>query len=570
MSTRSGREISIKGLSGSNGIAIGSVLVLDKKKRKVQPKKIKSDTILSHLKRYAKSKEKFLNELDDLTENLDNKTASILETQKHIASDIEIEKRVNTSIEVDQYSVDFAIYKVFNEFIERLKESGSELFQQRIIDIENIRDRLIDLSCEDEQKLEIEKGAILIVKEISPTDLVTFYEKGVKALVMDKGGVTSHAAIIAQSLNLPCIVSAKEAVNTASSSKHAILDATNGELILDPEKQTLDKFKKEIRRLQKETKTKDILKKPSFTKDGIEFHLRANIEFTQELNLAKEFGAEGIGLLRTEALLYGGITKKSEAEQDKFYEEILSQTEGPVVIRLFDVGGDKLNFHTPDEDNPFLGWRGIRMLLDEEEMFRGQLRSILKVAGKYPGQVKILVPMISMVEEIRLVKEKIAQLKSDLVNEKLTVDDSIPLGIMIEVPSAALLADHLAKEVDFFSIGTNDLTQYTLAVDRGNEQICTLYQQNHPSVLKLIKMTYKAAKENKIEISVCGELAGDEIGAACLLGMGITDLSMSPSHLPKVKELLINRSFEDLSRFSKAVLSCSTTAEIKHLYNNWD
>lgn len=570
MSIRKRGEISIKGLSGSEGIAIGSVLVLDKKKRKVQPKKIKSDSILTHLKRYAKSKEKFLIELDELSINLDQKTTDILETQKHIVSDIEIEKRVNNCIEVELYSVDYSIYKVFNEFIERLKESGSELFQQRIIDIENIRDRLIDLSCKEDEKLEIEKGAILIVKDISPTDLVTFYEKGVKGLVMDKGGVTSHAAIIAHSLNLPCLVSSRQAVDSASEAKEAILDANTGELFLNPTKKRLDEYKKEIRRLNRKKKAGMGSGQPSKTKDGTQFHLRANIEFVQELIIAKEYGAEGIGLLRTEALLYGGIARKSEIEQGRFYEQILSETDGPVVIRLFDVGGDKLNAHTTDEANPFLGWRGIRMLLDEEEMFNSQLRSILKSAGEHPGQVRILVPMISLVEEVHLVKQRISKIQKDLKKEGLEIDESIPLGIMIEVPSAALIADHFAKVVDFFSIGTNDLTQYTLAVDRGNEQICTLYQHHHPSVWKLIELTNKAAQENGIEISVCGELAGDEIGAACLIGMGITDLSMSPSHIPKVKEALINRSAEELHAFSKAALACSTSDEIKRLYKNWD
>ncbi|MBO6523486.1 MAG: phosphoenolpyruvate--protein phosphotransferase [Balneolaceae bacterium] len=566
MSSRKSGEISIKGLPGSEGIAIGTILVLDKKKRKVQPKKIKSDAILAHLKRYAKSKEKFLIELDELAINLDQKTVGILETQKHIASDIEIEKRVNSCIEIELYSVDYSIYKVFNEFIERLKESGSELFQQRIIDIENIRDRLIDLSCEDEQKLEIEKGAILIVKDISPTDLVAFYEKGVKGLVMDKGGVTSHAAIIAHSLDIPCLVSSKIAVDSASEAKKAILDANKGELFLNPTKQRLDEYKKEIRRLKRVKKARVGLQQPSQTKDGVDFHLRANIEFVQELQAAKDYGAEGVGLLRTEALLYGGIAQKSEVEQIKFYENVLSQTDGPVVIRLFDVGGDKLNTHTPDEANPFLGWRGIRMLLDEDEMFEGQLRSILKSAGKYPGQVRILVPMISLLEEVHQVKKRITKIQKGLKKEGLAIDESIPLGIMIEVPSAALLADHFAKEVDFFSIGTNDLTQYALAVDRGNEQICTLYQQHHPSVWKLIELANKAAKENEIEISICGELAGDEIGAACLIGMGITDLSMSPSNIPKVKEALVNRSLEELQAFSKAVFTCSTSNEIKAVF----
>ncbi len=570
MSALTKGEILIKGLPGSDGIAIGKVLVVDQKKKKVQPKKIKSAVILIHLNRYATAKQRFLKELDELTNNLDQKTAGILETQKHIAADVEIERRINEAVEIDSFSVDYAIYKIFNQFIERLRESGSELFQQRIIDIENIRDRLIALSCEDEKVLEIEKGAILIVKEISPTDLVSYYEKGVTGLVMDKGGVTSHAAIIAQSLDIPCIVNAKGAVQSAAFAKHAILDGLNGELILDPSKETLSEFRKAIRRIKRVRKTHRASKEASQTTDGVPFHLSANIEFEQELVLSNQYGAEGIGLLRTEALLYGGIAKKSEVEQDRFYEKILSDSNGSVTIRLFDVGGDKLNAHTPDEANPFLGWRGIRMLLDEKEMFVSQLRSILKVSGKFPGRVKILVPMVSVFEEIVAVKQEIKRVKKTLKKEGIDFDNFIPIGIMIEVPSAALQAKHLAKEVDFFSIGTNDLTQYTLAVDRGNEQICKLYQQHHPAVWQLIKLTKEAADEHKIELSVCGELAGDVFGAACLLGMGINDLSMSPALIPRVKELLISHSSTNLKKLSEAVLSSKTTAEVKGFYQEWD
>ncbi|GAB5410860.1 MAG: phosphoenolpyruvate--protein phosphotransferase [Balneolaceae bacterium] len=570
MSSQELGEISIKGLSGSEGVAIGKVLVLDQKKKKIHPKKIKSEFILIHLKRYAKAKKIFLNELEELTNNLDNETAGILETQKHIVSDIEIEQRINATIEVGSYSVDFSIYKVFNEFIERLRESGSELFQQRIIDIENIRDRLISLSLDRKKILEVEKGAILIVKEISPPDLVSYHEKGVAGLVMDKGGVTSHAAIIAHSLNIPCIVSTKNAVQSAPLAKQAIVDATNGELILNPSKEKLADFRKKIRKIQRSKTALRIAKKISKTQDEIPFYLRANIEFPQELSVAEQFGAEGIGLLRTEALLYGGVAKKSESEQDKFYEYILSNISGPVTIRLFDVGGDKLNNHTPDEANPFLGWRGIRMLLDEKEMFISQIRSILKVSGKFPGRVKILVPMISVFEEIISVKRVIKEVSKALQKEGEIIDESVQIGIMIEVPSVALLASHFAKEVDFFSIGTNDLTQYTIAVDRGNEQISSLYQQHHPAVWQLIKLTKAAADEYGIELSVCGELAGDILGASCLLGMGINDLSMSPSSIVRVKEALIMRSSSDLKRISEQILLCRTTSEVKEVYKKWD
>ena len=563
------KDIVIKGLTGSEGIAFGSIVVLDGKRKQIPPIKIKSTSILSHLQWFAKAKKMFLEELEELANNLDHKTASILETQKHIVSDIEIDRQVKAAIKTELFAVDFAIFRVFNDFIERLKESGSELFRQRIIDIENIRDRLIALSCEGKRVLEIEKGAILVVRDISPTDLVSYYDKGVVGLVMDKGGVTSHAAIIAQSLNIPCIVSTKNAVEYSSYVKKGILDGRDSELVLNPTRETISKYKKKHKQLEREKKTLAKSKELSQTKDGLPFYLRANIEFEQELELAKKNGAEGIGLLRTEALLYGEISKKSETEQEKFYNKVLSNTRGPVIVRLFDVGGDKLQSQTLEEANPFLGWRGIRMLLDEHEVFLGQLRAILKCAGMYPSRIKILVPMVSMVEEVLEVKATINKVQIALEKEGFLIDQSVSVGIMIEVPSVVLLAEHFAKEVDFFSIGTNDLTQYALAVDRGNEQICDLYQHYHPSIWQLIHLTKKAADEYNIEISVCGELAGDVIGATCLLGLGITDLSMSPSLIPKIKRILLSQSSEELKQFSNEVLQSSTSNQVKSLFDRF-
>lgn len=563
------QEKIVQGLPGSDGIAIGSVLVVDRKKKKIPPQKIKSDQILPHLKRFSKARKSFLSELEELSVNLDNETLNIIDTQKQIISDVEIERRINECIEVELLAVDFAVFRTFNEFIERLRESGSELFRQRIVDLENIRDRLIALACEDDKLPEVEKGSILILRDISPTDLVAYHEKGVSGLVMDKGGITSHAAIIAQSLDIPCIVSAKSAVKEASLSKKAIIDGANGELILDPSKEKLKEFKKKIRDLNRSRKAFLASKNKSETKDGTLFHLHANIEFESELELARNYGAEGVGLLRTEALLYGGLTKKSEEEQDKFYNAIMEGINGEVTIRLFDVGGDKLNVHTPEEDNPFLGWRGIRMLLDEKEMFRAQLRSILKLSGNYKSRINILVPMVSVIEEIYEVKKFIDQVKQELEEQDIPFDDDIRLGMMIEIPSVALLADHFAAEVDFFSVGTNDLTQYTLAVDRGNERICSLYQHHDPAVWKLIQLSVEAAHRNEIPISVCGELAGDVLGAAALVGMGVKDLSMSPGSIPKVKEVLISNSDKELRALAETVLACKSANEVRELRANW-
>ncbi|MCG8373203.1 MAG: phosphoenolpyruvate--protein phosphotransferase, partial [Balneolales bacterium] len=502
-------QLTVKGLTGSDGIAIGSVLVVNEKKKVVQPTKIRSTEIRLHLERFAKAKERAVQELDAILQNLDSSSAEIIEAQKHIISDEEIVRRVNHLIEIQSFSVDFAIYDTFSGFIERLKESGSELFQQRIIDLENLRDRLIALSCENENQINVEKGAILIAKEISPTDLVSYHEKGVTGLVLDKGGITSHAAIIAQSLNLPCIVSAKRAVKSSLNTKKAILNATEGRLILNPDKETLAEFKNRIKEANKQQRATLRTSDRSETKDGKPFTLSANMEFVQEIPFVKKSKAKGIGLLRTEALLYGGIENRKEEKQDQFYNIILHKTKGPVTIRLFDVGGDKLSVVAKEEDNPFLGWRGIRMLLDEKEILHTQLRSVLKVSGKYPGRVRILVPMVSSVEEIRQVKSEMEFVERQLLEEGVPTDTKIKIGVMVEVPSVAMLAKHFAKEVDFFSVGTNDLTQYTLAVDRGNERISSLYQHYHPSVWQLIKVTHEAALEQGIEMSVCGELAGD-------------------------------------------------------------
>ncbi|MBO6536436.1 MAG: phosphoenolpyruvate--protein phosphotransferase [Balneolaceae bacterium] len=558
-----GTEFRISGQAGSEGIAIGLAYVLNQSNRSVAPKKIKALQVRSHIKRFQKAKALFLEEIEELSKNLDKATREIFEAQKHIVSDVEIDDKVIRLIEKERFSVDFAVFETFGEFIERLRESGSEIFQQRIVDLENLRNRLIDLSCENGKQKKIPKKSILVVKDISPTDLVNFYEMGISALVMDKGGITSHASIIAQSLDIPCVVSAKNAVQHTSTGNHVIVDGNTGSVIVNPKTETSEQFKKRSRELTKQKKAILHGNEESITTDGFVFHLRANVEFTQELDLVKKNKAEGVGLLRTEALLYGGFEKRAEEAQIEFYSKILKETKGPVTVRLFDVGGDKLNIHNQDEDNPFLGWRGIRMLLDEREILETQLRSILKISGKYKGRVLILVPMITDVQEILEVKKVLNAVKNDLKVQQIAFDEHIRLGIMVEVPSVALLASQFAKEIDFFSIGTNDLTQYTLAVDRGNARICSLYQHTHPAVWQLIHQTVYAARNNKIPVAVCGELAGDIIGASVLVGMGMSELSMATHSIPKIKHHLSNNSQESFRQLAQKVLNSSSAEQVK-------
>jgi phosphotransferase system enzyme I (PtsI) len=557
----------IQGISANPGIAVGKVVCLDNKRRKVLPNAISADEVDIHLDAFERGRRILVKELSDMVEYLDANSAAIIETQKQIVLDAEIEKRVKSVIKDELLSGDYAIYKTFCDFIERLKESGSELFRQRIVDLENLRDRFIDIVCKDEQNLSIEKGTILVVNELSPTELVALHSEGLVGLVMERGGVTSHASLIAQSLEIPCIVSAKNATSKAFEVK-AILDGREGQLILSPDSDLLEEYKLKLLKYKKNQKR--LLKninEPSITKSGTEFFLSANLEFASEIAQLKKYNATDIGLLRTEGLLFRN--KTSFDEQLKFYESILSSTDGTVTFRLFDVGGDKLNSKIPAEANPFLGWRGIRMLLDEKDLLDTQLKSLLICAGKYKGRVKILIPMISVEEEVLQIKQRIVDIHKELSNLGNKIDEQVSIGAMIEVPSAALNAENLAKHLDFMSIGTNDLTQYTLAVDRGNEKICSLYQQQHPSIWKLIKITAEAAEKTDTELAVCGELAGSVLGACGLIGSGIMNLSMISSAIPKVKEELISHEDSEFKELSESFLAASNTTKIKEIFEHW-
>lgn len=558
----------IKGISASAGIAIGEVVLVTAESMTVAPKPIQVQDVKKHLNRFKKARTNLAKELGMMSQELtDQSSSEIIDTQLQIIQDPEIEKNVLEVVEHKLLSVDFAIYQTFCMFIERLKESGSDLFRQRIVDLEDLRDRFVAQVSEQKNIRSINKGSIIIAREISPTDLVSYYESGAVGLVMEKGGITSHAAIIAKSLGLPCIVSADKVVKEIEHGEQVILDADKGVVLFDVSHKTLKAYSKKAKESKKELKASE---KDDFeTTDGHSFRLMANIEFEAELPEVKKQGVMHIGLLRTESLLFGNNVRKKVEEQEAFYEHMVSDVQGQVTIRLFDIGGDKSSVRSFKEANPFLGWRGIRLLLDEKQLLRNQLRAILTVAGRHPGKVKILVPMVSVLDEVYEIRKELENMQGALVSVGIPVDENVPIGLMVEVPSVALSAYQFAKEVDFMSIGTNDLTQYTLAVDRGNERICTLFQHLHPSVLRLIKMTLDGCDKADIRVGVCGELAGDEIGAACLFGLGIQELSMVPNSIPKIGKLLSSRPKGDFEELAEAALDFSSSHELKAYYKKW-
>lgn len=568
MSTSKKQEYTIQGRSAASGIAIGKAVIINSESKTITPTSIRKKEVTYHKERFRKSKKNLTTKLEEMSGGLkDTATAEIIDTHQQIIQDPEIEKSVFDIIENKLLSVDFAVYQTYCTFIERLKESGSELFRQRIIDLEDIRDRFIAEVCDQKNLKSINKGSIIITRDISPTDLVSYYEDGASGLVMEKGGTTAHAAIIAKSLGMPCIVNAKRATKEVVNDEKIILNADEGVMILRPSSETVNTFKAKLKAQKKASELP--YSKDFETTDGVSFKLMANIEFEAELKNAAKIGSQGIGLLRTEGLLFGKRVRNSPEEQQQFYEQIVAGTEGPVTIRLFDIGGDKNAQRPHKETNPFLGWRGIRLLLDEKKLLRSQLQAILTVAGKHPGQVKILIPMVSVIDEVRQIRNEIEKVQGALLSSDIDIDENVPLGLMVEVPSVALSAYQFAKEVDFMSIGSNDLTQYTLAVDRGNERIHTLFQHYHPSVLKLIKMTVDGAKKADVEVSVCGELAGDEIGAACLFGFGIKELSMVPSSVPKINELLCSKSSKEFKKLADQAIKLSSSEELEQLYGEW-
>jgi phosphotransferase system enzyme I (PtsI) len=554
--------------SAAKGLSIGPAVVIKTGSKEISPKAISEDQIDSNKEKFCAARDLLIQELQKMAVGIQDKsTAEIIEAQQQIIKDPEIEKSVFEIIEKKFLSVDFAVYETFSSFIEQLKESGSELFRQRIIDLEDIRDRYVSKVCDHKTDVSIPDGAILIASKISPTELVSYYEEGAAGLVLEKGGITSHAVIIAKSLGIPCLINADKATKIVSSNDTVILDADKGGLILNPSDNVLKEYAEKLKGAQVSVKAD---RTAGFeTKDGHPFKLMANVEFEAELPRVSEMNAQGIGLLRTESLLFGKKLRKDVEDQEAFYTAMLENVEGPVTIRLFDIGGDKNARRPYKEANPFLGWRGIRLLLDEKKLLRSQLKAILTIAGKYPGRVKLLIPMISVVNEVDLIREEIEKMQGALLSSGASIDEDLPIGIMVEVPSVALSAFHFAKKVDFLSIGSNDLTQYTLAVDRGNEKIHNLFQHYHPAVLKLIKMTIKGAEKAEVDVSVCGELAGDEIGAACLIGFGINELSMVPNSLPAIYDLISNRNKKDFEELAEKAVDLSSSEELEQLFREW-
>ena len=565
----------IIGIPASPGIVIGKILVHSQQKIDIPSSPIAFDRVDEEITRFLDGLKEAESQLNTIWKkaqaSMGEDEAEIFEGHLEILSDEDLKEDIISCIRDKKVQAEAAVECVIGETVEEMAALDSHYMQQRATDILDIGKRLLFAVAGKSLKVltNLTEEVIVFAQDLAPSDTASMDINKVKAFVTEAGGVSSHVAIMAKSLELPAIVGAGEMLNKVNDGDIVIIDASEGEVILNPTKETLSVYRVKIDAWEKEKKELAALKDlPAETTDGHKLPLYANIGTPEDVEGALKHGAEGIGLYRTEFLFIDKTELPSEEEQFIAYKKVAKAMEGrSVIIRTIDIGGDKslpcIDF--PKEENPFLGWRAIRMCLDRPELFITQLRAILR-ASHY-GKIHIMYPMVISIEEVKALNALFAEAKRQLTQEKLPFDQNIEVGIMIETPAAAVIAHELIEVVDFFSIGTNDLTQYTLAVDRGNQKIAHLYQPFHPAVLSLINYVISVSHQKEKWTGICGELGGDSRAAVLLMGMGIDELSMSASSIGKVKNQIRKHSMQELKEIANHVLEQGTTSDIINIMN---
>ncbi len=561
------------GVPVSPGYSIGPVGILRRDAKKISERSISEERVEAEIDLFEKAHARTLRELQiirsQLSKHLSEHDARIFETHAQILQGPEISEGIPKMIRKELVSAETSAHRVMQEIVE-IFESGEQSFKDKTMDIIDVASRLLSHLSEDDHSLLtplLSENSILVAHTLTPSLLTSAAAEKILGLATDTGGPTSHVAILARSLQIPAVSSLKQASIAVQKGDIAILDGVDGLLIINPTKEELDIY---TERLNRWNKRQEELKQTTrsfhpITSDGKHIPLLANIELPEESKNALELGSEGVGLFRSEFLFFRK-SMPSEEEQFEAYRQVLEQFHPhPVTIRTLDAGGDKVlkNFSLTDESNPELGWRSIRFCLDNKDIFQEQLRALLR-ASVY-GKLKIMFPMISSLEELLQAKEVLEEMRVSLLRSGVRVADKIEIGTMIEVPAAVLQMHDLAKEVDFVSIGTNDLIQFTLAVDRSNEKVKDLFQPHHPAILQMINKVCQASHQEGVTVSCCGEMASDAISIILLTGLGVDELSMSPSRIVGNKSFLRSISYAEMKETAQECLKLKTSTEIDRL-----
>ncbi|EPK9869686.1 MULTISPECIES: phosphoenolpyruvate-protein phosphotransferase PtsI [Serratia] len=567
----------ISGILVSPGIAFGKALLLKEDDIVINRKKISADQVEQEVSRFLAGRAKASEQLEAIKtkagETFGEEKEAIFEGHIMLLEDEELEQEIIALIKDDLASADAAAYTVIEGQAKALEELDDEYLKERAADVRDIGKRLLQniLGMPIVDLGSIQDEVILVATDLTPSETAQLNLDKVLGFITDLGGRTSHTSIMARSLELPAIVGTSDVTKQVKNDDYLILDAVNNQIYVNPTADVIDKLKAAQNQYITEkndlAKLKDL---PAITLDGHQVEVCANIGTVRDVAGAERNGAEGVGLYRTEFLFMDRDSLPTEDEQFQAYKAVAeAMGSQAVIVRTMDIGGDKdlPYMNLPKEENPFLGWRAIRIAMDRREILHAQLRAILRASAF--GKLRIMFPMIISVEEVRDLKGEIETLKAQLREEGKAFDESIEVGVMVETPAAAVIAHHLAKEVDFFSIGTNDLTQYTLAVDRGNELISHLYNPMSPSVLGLIKQVIDASHAEGKWTGMCGELAGDERATLLLLGMGLDEFSMSAISIPRIKKIIRNTNFEDVKALAAQALAQPTAQDLMNCVNKF-
>ncbi|MBM7620142.1 phosphotransferase system enzyme I (PtsI) [Bacillus tianshenii] len=558
----------IQGIPASSGIAIAKAYRLENPELTVEKKTI--DNAQAEVERFEKAVETSKNELEKIKEHahreLGADKAEIFSAHLLVLSDPELLNPIKDRIKSDSVNAEVALDETAGMFINMFEQMDNEYMKERAADIRDVTKRVLAhlLGVGVSNPSLISEEVIIIAEDLTPSDTAQLNRQYVKAFTTDIGGRTSHSAIMARSMEIPAVVGTKNVTETIQNDTMVIVDGLDGVVIVDPTDDEIATYTEKQKKHEEQKKEwAKLVNEKSLSSDGQEVELAANIGTPKDVKGVLANGGEGVGLYRTEFLYMGRTELPTEEEQFKAYKEVLESMEGkPVVVRTLDIGGDKelpyLNL--PKEMNPFLGFRAIRLCLEEQDIFRTQLRALLR-ASTY-GNLKIMFLMIATLAEFREAKAILEEEKAALVKNGTEVNENIELGIMVEIPSTAVLADIFAKEVDFFSIGTNDLIQYTMAADRMNEQVSYLYQPYNPAILRLIDNVIQAAHKNGKWAGMCGEMAGDPIAIPILLGLGLDEFSMSATSILPARTQLRGISKEEAASYREEILSMGTAEEV--------
>lgn len=561
-----------QGIPVSPGVAINQAVVVDAHDMPVPKRMVSATAVPAQLERLDNAIKTSSGEIAEIRDQaqaaMGPELAKIFGFHLGMLEDPSLLQQFKQAIEGDRVTADYAVYSVMRKMAAMFEQQENRYFRERANDIWDLERRilghLIGHTRDELNKLDHE--AVVVAHDLTPSQTAAFDRTKIKAIITDLGGRTSHTAIMAHALGIPALVGLENVTSLVNPGDTIVVDGNKGLAILNPDAATLMEYRQAIEQIDlRQVSLDELAKLPAVTRDGLEISLNANIEFPAEVHTAIDKGANGVGLFRSEFLFLAYQAEPTEEEQYDAYKQVIEALEGrPLTIRTLDLGADKLfnaeHLLSSNEPNPFLGCRSIRLCLQNLPLFKTQLRAILRASTH--GPVKIMFPLISNIMELRQAKMILTDVKEDLEDQGIAFRRDVPIGIMIEVPSAAIQAKAFAKEVDFFSIGTNDLIQYTVAADRSNERIASLYSGGHPAVLTLIKDVVRIARRAKIDVSLCGEMAGELEYVMMLIGMGLRTMSLTPPAIPEVKRLIRATTEAQCQKIARRAGSFDTDREV--------